>query len=100
MHSGCLYPPLHSVAHYAVWPHGHCIHPQVRLGIGACQFQLGDFARARLAFRRVLQLSPGNTAALVGLAVLAMNEQTLTPAHITEALQLLCQVTSLPAMRS
>ena len=65
----------------------------MRLGIGACLFQLGDFPRARLAFRRVLQLSPGNTAALVGLAVLAMNEPTLTPAHITEALQLLCQVT-------
>ena len=67
---------------------------QVRLGIGACQFHLGNFARARQAFRRVLQLSPGNTAALVGLAVLAMNEPTLTPAHITEALQLLCQVTA------
>lgn len=67
---------------------------QVRLGIGACQFQLGNFAAARLAFSRVLQLSPGSTAALVGLAVLAMNEPTLSPAHITEALQLLCQVRS------
>jgi Flp pilus assembly protein TadD len=73
---------------------------QVRLGIGACQFHLGNFARARQAFRRVLQLSPGNTAALVGLAVLAMNEPTLTPAHITEALQLLCQVNCWRSLRS
>ena len=54
--------------------------PQVRLGIGACHFRLGNFAKARAAYLRVLQLAPGNTPALVGLAVLTMNASTPTAA--------------------
>ena len=45
----------------------------VRLGIGACQYQLGNFEGARLAFERTIQLEPTNVDALVGLASVEFN---------------------------
>lgn len=41
----------------------------VRLGIGACQYKLGDFKTAKLAFQRVLKLDEMNVEAMLGLAL-------------------------------
>ena len=41
----------------------------VRLGIGACQYKLGDFKTAKLAFTRVLKLDDQNVEAMLGLAL-------------------------------
>ena len=41
----------------------------VRLGIGACQYKLGDFKTAKLAFARVLKLDERNVEAMLGLAL-------------------------------
>ena len=50
------------------------IHPgcpaEVRLGLAACYFSLGQLERAKRAYERVVQLSPGCAEALYGLAVL------------------------------
>jgi Tfp pilus assembly protein PilF len=45
----------------------------MRLGLGICLFQMGQFDRARAAYERVLQLDPANCDALLGLAVLELN---------------------------
>ena len=41
----------------------------VRLGIGACQYKLGDYKTAKLAFARVLKLDDRNVEAMLGLAL-------------------------------
>eukprot|EP00761_Pharyngomonas_kirbyi_P013287 gb/GECH01013314.1/.p1 GENE.gb/GECH01013314.1/~~gb/GECH01013314.1/.p1 ORF type:complete len:989 (+),score=344.47 gb/GECH01013314.1/:1-2967(+) len=46
---------------------------EIRLGIGLCLFQLGNLQKAELAFKRVLELSPENVEAKVGLAVMYLN---------------------------
>lgn len=46
---------------------------EVRLGIAACHFRLGSMARAGAAFQRALDLDPGCTQALLGLAVLRLS---------------------------
>lgn len=50
------------------------LHPgcpaEVRLGLAACYFRLGQLERARKAYERVVQLSPTCAEALYGLAVL------------------------------
>ncbi len=43
---------------------------EVRLGLAACYFRLGQLERAKKAYERVVQLSPGCAEALYGLAVL------------------------------
>ena len=48
----------------------------VRLGMGHCFLKLGNTDKARLAFERALQLDQNCVGALVGLAVLQLNEQT------------------------
>ncbi|TNN11999.1 RNA polymerase-associated protein CTR9 [Schistosoma japonicum] len=48
----------------------------VRLGMGHCFFRLGNMEKARLAFKRALDLDPECVGALVGLAVLDLNEKT------------------------
>ncbi|KAM3723175.1 RNA polymerase-associated protein [Dirofilaria immitis] len=45
----------------------------VRLGIGYCLAKLGRLDKARLAFRRVLDLDKENVSALIALAILDMN---------------------------
>ncbi|VIO92177.1 TPR Domain containing protein [Brugia malayi] len=45
----------------------------VRLGIGYCLAKLGRLDKARLAFKRVLDLDKENVSALVALAILDMN---------------------------
>ena len=55
----------------------------VRLGIGACQYQLGNFEGARLAFERTIQLEPTNVDALVGLASVEFNAASAVPAELT-----------------
>ncbi|VDP76266.1 unnamed protein product [Echinostoma caproni] len=48
----------------------------VRLGMGHCFFKLGNLEKARLAFQRALDLDPDCVGALVGLAILDLNEKT------------------------
>ena len=43
---------------------------EVRLGLAACYFRLGQLERAKRAYERVVQLSPSCAEALFGLAVL------------------------------
>jgi len=45
---------------------------EVRMGIGACHFRLGDVSQAEKAYKRALELDPGCIEALLGLAVMAM----------------------------
>ena len=45
----------------------------VRLGIGACQYKLGDFKTAKLVFSRVLKLDESNVEAMLGLALSEMS---------------------------
>jgi len=47
----------------------------VRLGMGHCFLKLGNTEKARLAFDRALALDPNCVGALVGLAVLQLNDQ-------------------------
>ena len=46
--------------------------PEVRLGIAACQLRLGEVSKAEGAYRRVLELDPMCTQALLGLAVMEL----------------------------
>mgnify|MGYP000166683701 CR=1 FL=1 len=47
--------------------------PEVRLGIAACSLKLGSTGTAELAYRRVLDMAPDCTPALLGLAVLKLH---------------------------
>lgn len=49
----------------------------VRLGMAHCHLKLGNNEKAQLVFERVLQLDPKCVAALVGLALMNINSQTL-----------------------
>jgi len=55
------------------------IHPrapaEVRLGLGICYYHLGDVEKARLCFKRVLELDPESTKALIALSILERNER-------------------------
>ncbi|KAL6746592.1 Paf1 complex component [Haematococcus lacustris] len=51
--------------------------PEVRLGIAACLFRLGDMAGASSAYDRVLTLDPGSADAHLGLAVIKFNALNL-----------------------
>ncbi|KAG5183337.1 hypothetical protein JKP88DRAFT_317093, partial [Tribonema minus] len=46
----------------------------VRVGLGLCCYKLGQVARARAALQRALEMDPRNADALVGLAILELNE--------------------------
>ena len=46
----------------------------VRLGMGHCFIKLNNHEKARLAFERALQLDPHCVGALVGLAILKLND--------------------------
>ncbi|KAG2487876.1 hypothetical protein HYH03_013459 [Edaphochlamys debaryana] len=54
--------------------HGPACPAEVRLGIAACAFKLGDLATARAAYKRVLQLDPDCADAYLGLALLAASD--------------------------
>eukprot|EP00877_Chromochloris_zofingiensis_P002087 jgi/Chrzof1/1187/Cz01g43270.t1 len=43
---------------------------EVRLGLGACYFRLGNLAKSEAAYERVLALDSGNAEALLGLATI------------------------------
>jgi RNA polymerase-associated protein CTR9 len=47
----------------------------VRLGMGHCFLKLGNVEKARLAFERALELDPDCVGAMVGIAVLQLNNQ-------------------------
>ncbi|VEL21038.1 unnamed protein product [Protopolystoma xenopodis] len=53
----------------------------VRLGMGHCFFKLGHLDKARLAFQRALDLDQDCVGALVGLAILDLNEKTQQEFH-------------------
>ena len=48
---------------------------EMRLGLAACYFQLGDVAQATAAFERCLVLDPDCPGALAGLALIKFNAQ-------------------------
>lgn len=48
---------------------------EVRLGMGHCFVKLNKLEKARLAFSRALELNPKCVGALVGLAVLELNNK-------------------------
>lgn len=48
----------------------------VRLGIGLCAIQLGDFQLARISLERVLVLDRTNVEALVALAILHLSKKS------------------------
>ncbi|PSN41501.1 RNA polymerase-associated protein CTR9 [Blattella germanica] len=59
----------------------------VRLGMGHCFMKLGNQDKARLAFERALQLDAQCVGALVGLAILKLNQQQ--PESIRTGVQML-----------
>lgn len=82
------YRRLPCFTHKAVkplWPAFHCCRykaalracpscpAEVRLGIAACCLKLGHTAKAEHAYRRTLEMEPGCTSALLGLAVLKLH---------------------------
>jgi hypothetical protein len=50
---------------------------EVRLGIAACMFKLGDLAGATAAYERVLALDPECATAHLGLAIIKFNSINL-----------------------
>lgn len=48
---------------------------EVRLGLAACLFRLGQVSQAKAAYQRTLDLSPSSGEALLGLAVIAFNSK-------------------------
>ncbi|KAJ3706235.1 hypothetical protein LUZ61_009940 [Rhynchospora tenuis] len=61
----------------------------VRLGIGYCQYRLGQLGKARQAFNRVLQLDPDNVEATVALGVLDL--QTNEAGNIRRGVEMMEQ---------
>lgn len=51
---------------------------EVRLGMGHCFVKLSKLEKARLAFGRALDLNPKCVGALVGLAVLELNNKEVS----------------------
>ena len=49
--------------------------PEVRLGLAACLFRLGQCKLAKAAYERTLDLLPSCGEALLGLAVIAFNSR-------------------------
>lgn len=64
-----------------------CCPADVRLGLGHCFYKLGKLDKAKLAFERALQLDPQCIGALVGLALLELNDKT--PESIRKGVQML-----------
>lgn len=61
---------------------------EVRLGLAACFFRLGDNARARLAYERVLAMEPTCADALLGLANLALRSDAAPAQGLADGLKL------------
>lgn len=66
-------PPLSACRYKAALKSCPACPPEVRLGVAACCLKLGGTAKAELAYRRVLELSPDCIPALLGLAVLRLH---------------------------
>ncbi|XP_055950450.1 RNA polymerase-associated protein CTR9 homolog isoform X1 [Argiope bruennichi] len=60
---------------------------EVRLGMGHCFYKMGKLDKARLAFERTLALDSQCVGALVGLAILELNNKT--PEAIRNGVQML-----------
>lgn len=65
----------------------------IRLGMGHCFMKLGSPDKARLAYKRALELDPQCVGALVGLAVLKLNTQE--PDDIRNGVQMLSKAYSI-----
>ncbi|VDP07315.1 unnamed protein product [Soboliphyme baturini] len=65
----------------------------VRVGMGHCFAKLSKMDKAKMAFERALQLNPGCCGALVGLAILELNQNT--PESIRSGVQRLSKAYSL-----
>ncbi|BDA40854.1 RNA polymerase-associated protein CTR9 homolog [Coccomyxa sp. Obi] len=63
---------------------------EVRLGLAACLFRLGQVSQAKAAYQRTLDLSPSSGEALLGLAVIAFNSKDAEKG-LREGLDLLCR---------
>ncbi len=55
---------------------------EVRLGIAACQFHLGEMGASAQAFERVLALDPHNANALMGLAVIKFRSSNVQQVRV------------------
>lgn len=55
-----------------------CSLAEVRLGMGHCFVKLNKLEKARLAFSRALELNSKCVGALVGLAVLELNNKEVS----------------------
>ena len=51
----------------------------VRLGLGLCFFKMGKVPKAKLAFQRALEIDPGCVGALIGLAIIELNNRSDAP---------------------
>lgn len=60
---------------------------EVRLGIGHCYYKLGKTEKAKLAFEQALKKKPNCVGALVGLALLELNQKS--PTSIRRGVQML-----------
>ena len=56
--------------------------PAVRLGLGFCYEKLGQSGLAQASLERALELQPDFVDAMVGLAVLYLNEDQVLSAHV------------------
>ncbi|MEW5317155.1 MAG: hypothetical protein WDW38_008482 [Sanguina aurantia] len=74
MFSQQQYKEAHSIYCRALREHPGCP-AEVRLGIAACRYRLGDPAGATAAYERVLDLDPTSADAMVGLATIKFNAQ-------------------------
>jgi hypothetical protein len=79
-----LRPPCSYRAALREFPGAGCP-AEVRLGIAACAFKLGDLATSRAAYQRVLALDPDCADAYLGLAVLAASDANVQQASGREA---------------
>ena len=66
----------------------------VRLGLGLCFFKMGKVPKAKLAFQRALEIDPGCVGALIGLAIIELNNRS-DAASIKLGVELLSKAYSL-----
>ncbi|OAF71724.1 RNA polymerase-associated protein CTR9 [Intoshia linei] len=72
--------------------------PCIRVGIGHCFTKLENFDRARIAYRRTLDLDPNCVSALIGLALIETNSKTIE--NVKKGVELLTKAYSLDQNRA
>lgn len=96
-HGTCGQPVLLQICRYqeAIRLHPGCP-AEVRLGLAACYFRLGQLERAKKAYERVVQLSPTCAEALYGLAVLRFSSSQGESAKAVSTRPCFCPATCSP----